>query len=92
MSGGFNADPDALRAQAQRFLDESGVMAGLVGSLGGARASTGDGGLDGLIARLVDQVKSSAGGAGMALESDGAGLIVNAANYEAADLKSVVRP
>ena len=90
---GFSADPDALRAQARQFLDESQSMALLVGSLGGAgRASTGDGGLDGLIAGLLDQVRSSAGGAGIALEADGTGLIVSAANYEAADQTSVAHP
>jgi hypothetical protein len=90
---GFSADPDALRAQAGRLLSESQSMALLVGSLGGAgRAVTGDGGLDGLIAGLVDQLQASAGGAGMALEADGAGLLVNAANYVSADQSSVVQP
>jgi len=93
MSGGLGADPDALRAEAKRFLTESQRMAQLVGDLGGAgRATTGDGGLDGLIAGLVDEVVSSAGGAGMALEADGAGLTVDAAGYEAADRASNLKP
>lgn len=91
--GGFTADPGALRSRAQHLMTESEGMARLVGSLDGAgRASTGDGGLDGLISRLLDEVKSSVGGAGMALEADGAGLIIDAANYEKADQSSSVYP
>jgi hypothetical protein len=93
MGGGFTADPAALRAEAGRFMQESETLARLVGSLGGAgRATTGDGALDGLIARLLDEITTSAGSAGMALEDDGGGLIVNAANYEAADQSSVSQP
>jgi hypothetical protein len=42
-------------------------------------------GLDTLVARLVDEVKSSVGSGGMALESDGEGLLISARNYQAAD-------
>lgn len=93
MGGGFTADPAAMRAQAGHYLQESENLARLVGTLGGAgRASTGDGGLDGLVARLLEEITTSAGGAGMALEDDGGGLLVNAANYEAADQSSVTHP
>lgn len=89
MGGGFSADPGAMRSQAQRFFSGSQDLASLVGTLGGAgRASTGDPGLDGLVARLLEEVTTSAGSAGIALESDGAGLEVSAANYEAADQTS----
>jgi hypothetical protein len=64
-------------------------MAKLVGSLGGAgMVKTGDGGLDGLIASRLSEVQTSVGGAGIALEADGTGLLVNAANYERADQMS----
>jgi hypothetical protein len=86
---GFSADPGAMRAQAQRFFSGSQGLASLVGSLGGAgRASTGDPGLDGLVARLLEEVTTSAGSAGIALEADGTGITINAANYEAADQTS----
>jgi hypothetical protein len=89
VSAGFSADPGALRAQAGQFFGASQGLGSLVGSLGGAgRAATGDAGLDGLIARLVEELTASAGGAGIALEADGAGLLVSAANYEAADQRS----
>ena len=88
--GGFTADPAALKGQAQEFLREAQAMAQLVGALRGAgTARTGDGGLDGLIAARLGDMEASAGGAGMALEADGAGLMANAANYEKADLTSV---
>jgi hypothetical protein len=89
--GGFSADPGALRARARDFLTESDDLARLVGQLHGS-ASTGDGGLDGLIARLVGEIQTSAAGAGMAMEGASAGLIVNAVNYESADLLSVMSP
>ena len=91
MGGGFTADPGALRALARQLFDESRRMAVVVGGIGGAgRASTGDGALDGLVARLLGEVESSAGGAGMALEADGTGLTIAAANYESADQSSTV--
>ena len=78
-----------MRAQAGRFFSGSQGLASLVAGLGGAgRASTGDPGLDGLIGRLVEEVTTSAGSAGIALEADGTGLTINAANYEAADQTS----
>lgn len=86
---GFRVDPGALRAGAEQFFRGSQGLAGVVGSLGGAgSASTGDAGLDGLIARLVQEVTTSAGSAGIALEADGTGLTINAANYEKADQAS----
>lgn len=93
MAGGdFTADPGALRAQAQQFLSESGSIAQLVGSItGSGRARTGDGGLDGLIASRMTEVETSAAGAGMALEADGGGLMVNAENYLRADEASTVK-
>jgi hypothetical protein len=91
--GGFNADPGALRARAADFLTQSDQVARLVGQLGGAgRASTGDGGLDGRIAGLVEQIRTSAAGCGMAMEGASEGLLVNAQNYESADLLSMIQP
>lgn len=92
MDGGFSADPDALRGQARDFLGESDNLAQLANSLGRNSVSTGDGGLDALIARLVDEVKASVGGAGMSVEADGAGLMASAQNYEAADQASRANP
>jgi hypothetical protein len=89
--GDFTADPGALRAQAQQFFSASQSMAQLAGSLAGAgQARTGDGGLDGLIASRVTEVETSASGAGMAMEADGGGLLVNAENYLRADQASTV--
>jgi hypothetical protein len=89
--GGFTADVGAIKGEAQQILQEAQTMAQLVSSLGGVgTARTGDGGLDGLIASRLGQVEAAVGGAGMAMEADGIGLLGNAANYEKADHMSVV--
>jgi hypothetical protein len=88
MDGGrtFDVHVGTLRTQAQEFFGESENLAQLVTDLDAVgTVNTGDGGLDGLVARLVDEIKSSVGGGGMALESDGQGLLTTARNYEAAD-------
>jgi hypothetical protein len=92
MSGEFAADLVAIRGQAQDFIGESSNVAQLVDELRALDTPrTGEGGLDGLIGRLLDEVKAASGGVGMVLEVDGRGLIANANTYESADNDSAQR-
>jgi hypothetical protein len=89
MGADFAADLMAIRALARDFLGESGNVGQLVTELQALdRAQTGDGGLDDLIERLLEDVRAAAGGAGMTFEADSRALTANASTYESVDSES----
>jgi hypothetical protein len=86
---GFRADIDALRQVGGAFSDGGRAVAYLVDRLlGVASADTGNGELDGLVARRVSEIERALTGAGQAFEADGSGLLCTANNYTAADIAS----
>jgi hypothetical protein len=86
---GFSVDPDALRLLGRLFSDRGQAVAYLVDELlGVGSADTGNGELDGLIARRIGEIERALTGAGQAMEADGSGLFCTAGNYTSADASS----
>jgi hypothetical protein len=86
MSGEFAVEVGAIRAQAQNFMGVAGDIAQLVDEVRALDLPrTGDGRLDGVIARLLDEIRVATDGIGMVFEADGRGLMANAALYESSD-------
>jgi hypothetical protein len=86
---GFSADTDALLQAGRTFGDGGHALAYVVdGLLGVGSVSTGNGELDGLIARRVGEIERALTGAGQAFEADGSGLVCTANNYTSADVAS----
>ena len=85
---GFALELGALASTAGGLLDESSALAAGMESITGGSVQTGDGGLDGLIRGLTDQIRIAMAGAGQALEADAGGLVQTLENYERADVVS----
>lgn len=86
MVGGFSVEPDALRAQARDFFGESDNVARIANQILTAGAvSSGDEGLDALVARLIGEIASSIDGVSARLEVAGETLMANARHYEDVD-------
>jgi hypothetical protein len=88
MSDGFALDVGALVSASLYFSDDSVTLAQAVDLARPGGVETGDGGLDGLISRLAQQIEVAVAGAGQALQADAGGLRQSADNYLRADFAS----